>query len=187
MGSRQDRIVGNPVDGIGAGILIFSEPDRGVVGGIVPIVPARRVDDRTQIAVEVSHGRVLPPGTSQVDHHAGVGGHLAAEENVAVSHVILGGSRRQGRPSVGVEFAALENSRGGPENKVRVPRDIAVLEILAAAVPINGVVGPEELAVDEDFLVPVDVDGQGRVMGGRGGVLEGEVVGVKTGGVDIGA
>ena len=129
----------------------------------------------------------MPPGPSQVDHHAGIGGHLAPEENIAIGHVILGGSRGQGHASVGMKFAVLENRSGWPENEVRVPCDVAILEILPAAVPVNGVVGAQELAVDENRLVPVDVNGQSGVMGGGGGILESEVVGVEPGRVDVGA
>ena len=86
-----------------------------------------------------------------------------------------------------MKFASLEDRGGGPENEVGIPPDIAALEILAVPVAVNGIVRPQKLAVHEDGFVGVDVNGQGRVVGGGGGILEGQVVGVKTGCVDIGA
>ena len=86
-----------------------------------------------------------------------------------------------------MEFAGLENSGGGSENKIRISLDITIQEILPAAVVVNRVIRPGKTAIVENSLVPGDINGQGRVMSDGRGVLEGDIQGVKTNRADVGA
>jgi hypothetical protein len=54
----------------------------------------------------------------------------------------------------------LEHRGRGPENKIRGPFDITILEILTAPVGINSVLPAQETAIVEYRLVPRDIDGQ---------------------------
>ena len=82
------------------------------------------------------------------------------------------------------DLAAVEERAGVAEDEIHVAFDVAVREILAAAVGVEGVLVAEEADVAEDGAVAGDLDCDGlRTFGkrtvARVAVFKGEVLGIE--------
>ena len=86
--------------------------------------------------------------------------------------------------AVGVELVAIEDGGGVAEDVVDAAFDVGVDVVLAAVVGEERVLMAEEAAVLEDAAVAAVGDGDG-LAGVAGGVLEGDVVGLEAGAVDL--
>ena len=83
-----------------------------------------------------------------------------------------------------MEFGAVEDGGGVAEDVVDAAFDVGVDVVLAAVVGEERVLMAEEAAVLEDGAVAAVGDGYG-LAGVAGGVLEGDVVGLEAGAVDL--
>ena len=86
--------------------------------------------------------------------------------------------------AVGVELGVVEDGGGVAEDEVDAAFDVGVEVVLAAVVGEEGVLMTEEAAVLEDGAVAAIYDGDG-LAGVACGVLEGDVVGLESGAVDL--
>lgn len=86
--------------------------------------------------------------------------------------------------TISVNFGAVEDGGGVAEDEVDAAFDVGVEVVLAAVVGEEGVLVAEEAAVLEDGAVGADGGGDGPA-GVAGGVLEGDVVGLERGAVDL--
>ncbi len=112
-------------------------------------------------------------------------GDFAVEDDVA-GGLVGGGAGLRGEVAgaVGVEFGVVEDGGGVAEDEVDAAFDVGVDVVLAAVVGEEGVLMAEEAAVFEDAAVAAVGYGDG-LAGVAGGVLEGDVVGLEAGAVDL--
>ena len=83
-----------------------------------------------------------------------------------------------------MDLGVVEDGCGVAEDEVDSAFDVGVDVVLAAVVGEEGVLVAEEAAVLEDGAVGADSSGYG-LAGVAGGVLEGDVVGLEAGSVDL--
>ena len=102
----------------------------------------------------------MPPGPAKKRFRARLTGDFAAVENVAERHI----NRRRGGGEITVaqrmDLALLEPRGRRAKNKIHMALDVAILEILPAAVDENRVLPAEEPAIAERRAVAVHADGE---------------------------
>ena len=134
---------------------------------------------------------LLAPGRCWVSHAVAAAvcvdaaGDFAVEDDVA-GGLVGGGAGLRGEVAgaVGVEFGVVEDGGGVAEDEVDAAFDVGVDVVLAAVVGEERVLMAEEAAVLEDAAVAAVGYGDG-LAGVAGGVLEGDVVGLEAGAVDL--
>ena len=77
-----------------------------------------------------------------------------------------------------MDVAFFEPGRRGAKNKIDVPADVTIFEILPAAIEQDRVLPAEKTAVAERGVVAIDADGE-RLADGSGGVFKRQVLGGK--------
>ena len=192
--------------GSGTGAIRFGVPGGALVGGAAPVVPAYGVHFGGEFGVDVDDAGVGAPGAAETDDVGAlgtsgrgsavgcgwrggwgfeVGGDFAVEDDVAGGLVGIGaGLGGDEAGTVGVEGGAIEDGGGVAEDVVDAAFDVGVDVVLAAVVGEECVLMAEEAAVLEDGAVAAVGYGYG-LAGVAGGVLEGDVVGLEAGSVDL--
>ena len=113
---------------------MFGKTSRRLTVRQVPVVPACGTNRGGELTVEKRDGGEIAPGAAEVHFDAGFGGHATVVEDESERLEVGRGGGGDVTALEAVDVAICEESGGAAEDEVSRTFDVAVLEVLAAAV-----------------------------------------------------